>query len=315
MKRRFLGAMGVALSGLAAALLMIGRWTDKGVSRPCAAVSSSNLGTNGPETVRGAMDILVAHPSLRNAFVATDGGGDSPDVRKQALRIMDGHPTRPEVEAAYKYLFGRRTLAELTPLLMHAEKNNLMDRLQSVEEARRDLTGALIGLYRDRGLDVVVRDYAVQHFVSWYPSAPDKDVLRAALWEATEENKTSVGGTALLGLLHLSRDNSEVDRHAIAERALQLAGDEQCGELTRITAVQVCGQLNLLAAAPIAGRLALDSESVALRIAAIAALGQLGQAETPALLERLATDVNPRISAAARSARDRFRKRLEEDGA
>ena len=238
MKRRFLGAMGVALSGLAAALLMIGRWMDKGVSRPCAAVSSSNLGANGPETVRGAMDILVAHPSLRNAFVATDGGGDSPDVRKQALRIMDGHPTRPEVEAAYKYLFGRRTLAELTPLLMHAEKNNLMDRLQSVEEARRDLTGALIGLYRDRGLDVVVRDYAVQHFVS----------------------------------------------------------------------------LNLLAAAPIAGRLALDSESVALRIAAIAALGQLGQAETPALLERLATDVNPRISAAARSARDRFRKRLEEDG-
>lgn len=118
----------------------------------------------------------------------------------------------------------------------------------------------------------------------------------------------------MLGLLRLSREYPEFDRGAIGETALRLAGDEQCGELTRITAVQVCGQMDLKKVVPVVRRLAVDAKSVVLRTSAIAALGQLGGGETLSLLERLASDANGRVAAAARSAAERVRKRSRESG-
>jgi len=230
--------------------------------------------------------------------------------RVDAVRAIRPPLTDAERDAFYRYL---RVPAN-EPQNQAGEdwlRNELLDKFVQQEVLPAGLPDLLVAIYQDHDQDVVMRDYAVQHMAPAYEraDAENQAKLQAAMWQATTETDTSIAGTALLALLDMSQSGSSLDRGRIAKTASNLAMDNQCGELSRITAVQVCGRMNVGQALPVIEQLAQQADSIPLRIAATAALGDMGRPDNTGLLNRLAASAEPRQVLAAQSALRRLTQR------
>jgi len=262
----------------------------------------------------GSMPAAVAMTPLvpgRISLVVNGNGSAGFAERVNAVHAIGPDLTTEENDAFYRYL---QTPAKDSP---DAEgenwlRNEMLDKLVQQAVVTNALSQLFVALYRDTAQDDVLRDYAVQHMAPVYVrvDANEQAGLQAALWQAVGETDTSIAGTALLALCELAQTNPEFDKSRIAEAALKLAGDEQSGELARITAVQMCGRMGVTSAAPVVLQLAQNSGSVPLRIAAIAALGDVGDGETQPFLLQLAGGSDERLKPAAESALKRLQKRL-----
>ncbi len=156
-----------------------------------------------------------------------------------------------------------------------------------------------------------MRDYAVQHMppIFGQVSPDDQARLQETMWQATTETGSSIAGTALLALLDLSQSGSSLDQGRIVQIALNVANNNQGGELSRITAVEVCGRMQVEQALPVVEQLAQTAQSMPLRIAATAALGDLGDPSATETLTNLANSSDRRQAFAAQSALNRLVKR------
>ena len=192
-----------------------------------------------------------------------------------------------------------------------ALKNELMTALRDQKKAPPGLTALFLELYRDPEQNPVIRDYALQHLCLWYEQVADgeKSQIEQALWDALNEKQTSIAGTALVALAHLSEKNPQLDSGKVKDAALQLANDPACGELARITALQVCGNLGAKEILPVALDLAKNSQDTPLRISAIAALGEVGGREVQPLLKKLSKNSNTLLQLAAQAALQKIRNR------
>jgi hypothetical protein len=195
----------------------------------------------------------------------------------------------------------------MSRMRMHSLKNEVMDKLRGATDMRATFSDLLIRIFHDGGQDIVIRDYAVQHLASWYPAAPDPQQVENTLWEAVQETGSSIAGTALLGLYHLSESDSRFDRLRIGKAALQMALSEDCGDLSRITAVQVCGRMGITDVRPTAMALARAGRELPLRLASVATLGDLG--DERALTDLMGKESSPLLKAACESALKKIRKR------
>jgi hypothetical protein len=94
-------------------------------------------------------------------------------------------------------------------------KNQVMDRLLEQKTLPDDYGAEMIGLYRNRANDTLLRNFAVQHLDLYtgaqavrggYDGTSDEALkIRAALDAASRETDSSIGGAALLALDRLSR--------------------------------------------------------------------------------------------------------------
>jgi len=238
--------------------------------------------------------------------------GSSFADRVKVLRARTANLADDEIKALYSYL--------LTPAHSDNEsrsdenwlRNVMLDRLTQQPNLPAGLAVVLISIYQDPQQDVVMRDYAIQHINPAYDRAntDDKAALNLVLWQAAGETDSSIAGTALLALSDLARSNAEFDRDQIAQTALKLAGDDNCGELARITAVQLCGQMGVQQASALIQQLARQTGSIPLRISAIAALGNLGDQGAETFLQEIAAGSEDRLKPAAETALKRLKKRL-----
>jgi hypothetical protein len=195
-------------------------------------------------------------------------------------------------------------------------KNHVLDVLCALNPPPEGLGNTLVELYRDYGQNSVIRDYAIQHLVAYYEqlelsAQSDASIQRRiqdVLWEALAETDNSIAGTALLGLKHLSDEHKEIDRERIAKSALGLASEGSTGELTRISAFQVCAQLKVAEIEPLLSQTALNGETVALRICAIGALGQMGNSQSKPLLMTIMQGNEERLRLPAEKALARIEK-------
>jgi hypothetical protein len=242
--------------------------------------------------------------------------------RVSAVRVIKTELTEQEVEAFHRYL---QTPAKDSqdPVGENWLRNVMLDEIVQQAVLPRGFSDLLVAIYQDTAQDVVARDYAVQHMAPVYErvSASEQAKLQAALWQATTETDTSIAGTALLALLGVvggsgsvlidsGADATErvppVDKVRLAQTALKLAANDRCGELARITAVQVCGRMAVEQALPVVQQLAQEAQSMPLRIAATAALGDFRVPAATNLLVGLAESSDPRQALAAQSALRRF---------
>ena len=231
--------------------------------------------------------------------------------RVEAVHAIKADLNSEELRAFYGYL--------LTPARNPDDReqenwlrNEMLDKLVTQQKPPAGMADALVAIYQDKDQDVVMRDYAIQHMNPAYAQAntDEKESLRQALWQATDETDGSIAGTALLALNDLSQNNTEFEKNKITEVALKLAGNEQCGELARITAVQICGRADATQAVPQVLELAQSAGSIPLRISAIAALGDLGDRSVETFLQQIAAGNEERLKPAAESALKRLNKRL-----
>jgi hypothetical protein len=213
-------------------------------------------------------------------------------------------------QALYAFLLMKSPQDESQP--GQVLKNELLDALCGLNPPPAQLGDVMVQIYRDRGQDEVIRDYAVQHLAAFCQQleivpeterrsrASELQQAHEIFHEALGETDTSIAGTALLALNRLTR--SEADREEAGKAALQIAAGNGAGELARITAFQVCSQLGLAGALPALQQAAAAGETIPLRISAVAALGSLGGANEIPLLKSLRDGPEERLQPVAQHA-------------
>jgi len=201
------------------------------------------------------------------------------------------------------------------------------------------LGGQLVAMFKDKEHDDVWRDYCVQYFGMYYNlkwlgdkqgekgasvesvgaqkiEDPERKDIEDAYWEAMKEKDKSTAGTSLLNLESLSRMHPDFDRQKIASKALELAADNGCIEASRITALRVCGMMNKTEALPVAREIAQTGETIMLRMAAIATIGDLGSKDDVELVQSLVNNPEKRIKTIAEAALKKVKARagIKEQG-
>jgi hypothetical protein len=256
--------------------------------------------------------ITPTPPRLRVVFGL---GNELLPNRCRAIDAVTSPLTPEETAAIYEYLHGGGERGDVNPVWEHVIKNNLMGLLMRQAAAPTNLLQEMCGLYQDRSQDSVTRDYAVQFVIQTCLRdsnrlAAGQPAARETLWAATSETNSSIAGTALLGLNRLAAVDPAIDPKRLDQTALNLAMDPKIGNLTRITALQVCAQRHLVAALPTVVKFARRGDSIAVKAAAIAALGDLGSESEHKLLQTLHEENDPALSAAVSSALHRLEKKL-----
>ena len=215
----------------------------------------------------------------------------------------------------------------------HFLVNEVMDSLCHQAHPLSSWTDVLIGIVQGKANDIVLRDYAIQHFADWivpvHPNDPcetrpeKRQAILFTMLEAAGQTKESFSGTALQGLhlILLARQRSQQQSKLSAElpwafsveqlRPLAIASStgDNVTDLARITALQVCAQRGFTEILPTARAIAGDpAKPVVVRISAIAAIGQMGNAGDEALLKKVQEERNHRFLSALQSALKRIRQ-------
>ena len=167
-------------------------------------------------------------------------------------------------------------------------KNQVMEKLLEQQTLPADYGTEMIGLYRNRANDMLLRNFAVQHLERYVDAlairggydatTDDAAKIRSAMDSASRETESSIGGTALLGLERLSQLDPSIDRSAIATRAATCAANASTHLQTRIAAVQLCGEMQIKSSATTLRALADDqSANTVLRLSAKHSLQSLSE--------------------------------------
>jgi len=173
-------------------------------------------------------------------------------------------------------------------------------------------------MYNDKSFDTMWRDYCVQFITNYYErrwiysnsaqtvsetndseTGMKKEAIEAVYWDAIKEIDTTIAGTALLGLTSIARTGADIDRKRIKKAIEDILAEPECGEPTRITALRLAGSLGCDKILLEARIIAQIGETITLRMAAIATIGDLGTSNDIELLESLSADKEPRIRAIA----------------
>lgn len=237
--------------GIAIALLTVVASTAVWLRRDGRGHGDGPAAPEAPALEAATAEDAAVFPASDRASVPTH----SRSVRPRAIAgvFAPPVPSRPSTEmrraettaSSMDFLADSRRPPEMSLQAWRAEKNALMDTLCSRRQPPGELAGILIAVSSDPEQDIVVRDYALQHMVSIYPSAvSDRGRIQESLFGALEEKQTSLPGTALLALNRLARDYSDVDLDMLKTNALALASDGDCGAMGRAAAMQVCVSLD-----------------------------------------------------------------------
>ncbi|MEI8354329.1 MAG: HEAT repeat domain-containing protein, partial [Lentisphaerota bacterium] len=210
--------------------------------------------------------------------------------------------------------------SQLQPLEFESIRNDTLDALLRQNQLPADLGRQIRKMFNDPGQNAIWRDYCLQHVqpfceARWKTSQPVTDdpewaAITNAYWWATRETDGTIAGTALIGMRMVAGKYPALSKEQVAQRALALAMDDACGEPSRITALRICGQMGQQAVVPQARVLAQTGQSLLLRCAAMATLGDLGEQADMELLQSFSATPDQRVRGIAASALKRLRGRL-----
>ena len=133
-----------------------------------------------------------------------------------------------------------------------SDKNQVMDELLNLDQIPADYGTQMVALFRDRGQDVLTRDFAVQHIGLYAqalqrrgvydPASADSRSLRAALSDAATETHTIVAAAAFRALADMAAFDPRVDTRLLDARLATCAGDSSAALASRVMAVHLCGE-------------------------------------------------------------------------
>jgi hypothetical protein len=173
-------------------------------------------------------------------------------------------------------------------------KNEILNILRNQQPLPVHLADAITAVAADHGQDLVTRDYAVQHLAALCRRISDEGAqipsnVVSLLFELTGE-KSTVAGTALIALHHLSACPVGIEGEKVDAVALNFARDSQCSPAVRMTALQVCSQRHVSAILPTAKEIALSSDAMSMRLSAIAVIGALGAPSDAIIIRNIRSD-------------------------
>lgn len=225
--------------------------------------------------------------------------------RQRHLAIQNLSPSLSpqDLAALIVFLQEGQPLEHLAAAGERALANDILNLLRNQEPPIPNLAEILTEIFVNEELDVVIRDYAVQHLGAWHPKAPAQDhpFIIDALMAALDQTDSSIAGTSLLALRQLAESDGAMDRHVLAKRAADLARDPEVSQLSRITALQVAADLGSEVLVPLASAIVLDHKNpYPLRLSGIAALKHVGGSEADSILSDLKRREDPYLLTALR---------------
>ena len=189
-------------------------------------------------------------------------------------------------------------------------KNDMLNALRDQKNPPEELTDVMLDIFYDKSQDIALRCYALQHMRPWYLDERMQDpAIIQAFYDGLEESENEIAGVALLGLKYMAEQNTNFDKDLISQKAATIAADENTYVLTRISAVSVCGKMQSTESLDTVRNLTTDTQPTALRTAAIASLGEIGdETDIKPLTEIAAKNKRP-FSTAARTALNKLKKK------
>jgi len=207
-------------------------------------------------------------------------------------------------------------LAALRSLLKDAGenealRNNVANKLRECGDP--NLVADLTAMLWDENETPKWRNYCVQHLYQCYADKPDPAVLDT-LFQAAEADERMVRICAVWSLARVAtpHDKSKAPGEETLSRTRALAllalREKDAHFLITTAGVQSCARLGMAEALPDIRALASSdgTKPVSLRIAAVAALGELKDTESLPLLERLSREAAGQLQLAARLALKRI---------
>jgi hypothetical protein len=179
------------------------------------------------------------------------------------------------------------------------------------KETVADLPDRLMSIVTDTDRHRVIRDYALQHllsFAEYRMKGSERVAVLDSAWAAISGTRDSFRGTYLVTLSYRAGEVGWPTDEDVSAKAWQVASSDDAHVLSRITALQVCGKLGHQEALPLALKIAADTKAhMTLRTSAIATVGDLGTMEERSFLSELAKSSPPRLLVAIEAALGRIK--------
>ena len=190
--------------------------------------------------------------------------------------------------------------------LLAVTRNNIANALIWQREPDPLLHRLFIGFIHDEQESQTWREYSVQFLASTLPFTGEPEVVRRALLDLLEADRDGLAGTAAI-MLALHDDYGHVELPAGFNAQLgRVLDDPGSAKRLRMAALGVIGKRGLRRHVETVRLYAAQDQDDGLKRVALAALGQLGDAEARPLLEAHRAHPNRAVALAAQGALDRL---------
>lgn len=225
------------------------------------------------------------------------------DEKKQAFVTFCEHNREltPEVISFFKQEVRNKSLGVVT-------RNNMANCLVGQEKSDGELAPVFEEMLLDETDNQQWRDYSLQFLAMSLPWSSDPSRYAETLWNQALSGKGTLSGTALLHLSYLSEQGVSPLPAEYNARIIECVKDSRIEISTRMTAISIVGREKIFEAADEVRKVAQLAPEPAVKRAAIAALGELSQANDLALVRSHVEDPDPLIAAAAKSAEQKISK-------
>ena len=217
---------------------------------------------------------------------------------------------RAPVWAFLRQLWGRTSENNLEWLLSADEALNW---LRGAGHAPAEVENGLVDLAGDRRLPAALREQAMQHLGQWAEARPAGERVREGFRLAVEEERS--GAIAGVALLALARSRfASAEKPWLCATALACVGGEGVSGALREAACDVAERYGLHEAEPELRRVSRVGVTAGERLAALRALGEVGDLDTREWLEGVPLTGAPLEGDARAKAVERIRVRLAAAG-
>lgn len=228
---------------------------------------------------------------------------------RERLRLVNSLPrnlSEDDRKALYYYLKYEKNNTNT-----HVMKNDMLNILRDQKTPPDELTDVMLDLFYDKSQNIVIRSYALQHMRPWYLDERMQDpAIRQAFYDGLEETENEIAGVALLALKDMAERDTDFDKNLISQKAAEMAADENTYILTRISAVSISGRMKNPEALETIRNLTSTTQPMALKLSAIASLGELGDHKDIYTLQKISSSGKRPFSTAAKAALKKIKKKL-----
>jgi hypothetical protein len=260
----------------------------------------------------------VAQPVVYHGMLEPLGRADLPfadlvgQPADRLLATIDGLPAADALTAVQRAgLTVLMTTRGVEPVI----RNNIANRLTGMAQPDPGLWRMFLGMYRDPSEDEVWRDYSIQFLALSLPAADDRAAALSALCQIAEQDRGTIGTTALLHIVRLA-NNGTVPRPAtLAALAEARIRDPLAPDPSRHVALALIGQEGWRECLPLVRTVLEEGPGVDATRGALYTLGVMGDPADAALISGFASSTHPAIAKAAAVAAGRLAERTPAQGA
>lgn len=250
----------------------------------------------------------IAYPSSLEPLFSEESGYQA---RCRFVQRLGSNLSEAEVSTLLEFIAAAPESVGLTRDQFNSVADKVVIALEQQVEPPSVLVDLLITMFQDKAGDFTWRDYCVQHLGALYAStaADQKRAQIRAVWDEAIKPEAKKAGTVVLALRR-NVGQEGISKQTAADKAAEVALNDQQPETSRLTAIQVAAELGNRDMLPLAREIVESKQMVSFRMSAMATIGMLGSAADLELLGKYTSSSDMRLRTASRAAVKKIEARL-----